>query len=72
MYEIHQGIKNEAAVHHWPDWIEYISSVSELLITLNASSDVFIYFMKHRATQFLPSMETGPDDITEDTFLWIK
>ena len=66
MYEIHQGISNDRAAHSWPDWIENISSISELLITLNASSDVFIYFLKHRAAQHSTSVETGFDNILDD------
>ena len=55
MYEIQQGVRTDAP--SWPEWIEYVSSISHLLITLNASSDVFIYFIKHRA---------GHDNVSED------
>ena len=69
VYEIHQEIKHEDLAHNWPDWIEYISSTSHLLIALNASADVFIYFLKHRSAPSYVSVETGLDNIIEDS-LW--
>ena len=49
MYEIRQGVQTSDVNLLWPKWIEYAASLSHLLITLNASSDVFIYFIKHRS-----------------------
>ena len=66
MYEIHQGINHDDSPQGWPDWIEYISSISHLLITLNASSDVFIYFLKHRSAPPYLSVETGLDIIEDN------
>ena len=33
----------------WPVWIEYVTYTSRLLTTINCSTNVFIYFIKHRA-----------------------
>ena len=58
MYEIQQGVQKAEVSLMWPEWIECISSISHLLITLNASSDVFIYFMKHKAQHYRYAVES--------------
>ena len=67
MYEIQQGVQTAGTSSIWPEWIEYISSISHLLITINASSDVFIYFMKHKAQHYrYRYSETLPDTLAEE------
>ena len=34
----------------WPVWIEYVTYTSHLLTTINCSTNVFIYFIKHKDT----------------------
>jgi len=46
MYELHQSGAEEEHFS-WPVWIQCTSNVSNLLITLNGSINVFIYFFKH-------------------------
>ena len=33
----------------WPVWVEYVTYTSHFLTTLNGSTNIFIYFIKHKA-----------------------
>ena len=51
LWEFQQTGREEDEEMVWPPWIEYLSSLSHLLLTLNGSTTVFIYLFKHRAEQ---------------------
>ena len=33
----------------WPVWVEYVTYTSHFLTTLSSSTNIFIYFIKHKA-----------------------
>ena len=60
----------------WPVWIEYLTSLSHLLLTLNGSTTVFIYLLKHRAIvveTVCPSWTfTAAEDIIQQVMVMAK